>query len=51
MFKLYDLQNTKTFDSSKDMINYCLKVVKLPPKAIMKLIANGKYYGIRLEFI
>lgn len=51
MFKLYDLQNTKIFDSSRAMVDYCLKNLELPSKAIMELIANGKYCSITLEFI
>lgn len=51
MFKLYDLQNTKTFNSSKVMVDYCLNILRLPPKAVIRLIANGKYHGIKLEFM
>ena len=51
MFKLYDSQNTRIFDSSRAMVDYCLKNLKLSSKAIMKLIANGEYCGIVLEFI
>lgn len=51
MFKVNDLQNTKIFNCSKDMVDYCLRILRLPPKAVMELIANGKYHGITLEFM
>lgn len=51
MFKLYGLKTTKIFDSSRAMVDYCLKTLELPSKTIIKLIANGEYHNLTLEFI
>lgn len=49
MFKLYDLNNAKIFNSYKELFHYCI-CNGFTPKTINYLIAFKKYYGISLEY-